>query len=60
MFRGYDSGQVLREDIIARMKYLRGEINTLQRSMDKLKAKAAAREKRIERSKKEVRPCYST
>jgi len=59
MFRGYDSGVVLREDIIEKVKYLRDEITTLQRSMDKFKAKAAAREKRIERLK-EVRPCYST
>jgi len=54
MFRGYDSGVVLREDIIEKVKYLRDEITTLQRSMDKLKAKAAAREKLIERLKKEV------
>ncbi len=60
MIRGYDSGVVLREDIIERVKYLRDEITTLQRSMDKLKAKAAARERRIERLKKEVRACYST
>jgi len=29
MFRGYDSGQVLREDIIERVKYLRDEITAL-------------------------------
>ncbi len=54
MFRGYDSGVVLREDIIEKVKYLRDEITTLQRSMDKLKAKAAAREGRIQRLKREL------
>jgi len=37
MFRGYDSGEVLREDIIERVKYLQAEITTLQNSIDKLK-----------------------
>jgi len=60
MFRGYDSGVVLREDIIERVKYLEAAIDTLQNSIDKLKQKAVAREKRIERLKKEVRPCCST
>ncbi len=54
MWRGYDSGRVLREGIIERVKYLRDEITTLQRSMDKLKAKAAAREKRIQGLKREL------
>ncbi len=54
MFRGYDSGVVLREDIIERVKYLRGEIDTLQNSIDKLKQKAAAREGRIQRLKEEL------
>jgi hypothetical protein len=54
MFRGYDSGQVLREEIIERMRYLRGEITTLQKSMDKLKEQTAAREERIQRLKREL------
>jgi len=60
MFRGYDSGAVLREDIIERVKHLRDEIAASQRMMDKVKKQVAARERRIERLKKEVRPCYST
>jgi len=60
MFRGYDSGVVLREDIIERVKHLRDEIAASQRMMDKVKKQVAARERRIERLKKEVRPCYST
>ncbi len=60
MFRGYDSGVVLREDIIERVKHLRDEIAASQGRIDKLKKQAAARERRNERLKKEVRPCYST
>ena len=54
MIRAYDSGVVLREDIIERVKYLRDEITTLQNSIDKLKQKAAASEERIQRIKKEL------
>ena len=54
MFRGYDSGRVLREDIIERVKYLEAEISTLQNSIDKLKQKAAAREGRIQGLKREL------
>ncbi len=54
MFRGYDSGQVLREEIIERMRYLRGEIATLQKSMNKLKEQTAASEERIQRLKREL------
>ena len=54
MVRGYDSGQVLREDIIERVKYLEAEIDTLQNSIDKLKQKATAREGRIQRLKREL------
>ncbi len=54
MFRGYDSGVVLREDIIERVKYLEAEIDTLQNSIDKLKQNAAAREGRIQRLKREL------
>ena len=54
MFRGYDSGVVLREDIIERVMYLEAEITTLQNSIDKLKQKAAASEGRIQRLKREL------
>jgi len=54
MIRGYDSGRVLREDIIERVKYLEAEIATLQNSIDKLKQKATAREGRIQRLKREL------
>jgi cell division protein FtsB len=36
------------------MKYLKDEIATLQKSMDKLKEQAAASEERIQRLKKEL------
>jgi len=54
MIRGYDSGVVLREDIIERVKYLEAEIDTLQNSIDTLKQKATAREGRIQRLKREL------
>ncbi len=54
MFRGYDSGVVLREDIIERVKYLRDEIAASERLMERLKVEAAASEKRIQRLKKEL------
>ncbi|MEE8076846.1 MAG: hypothetical protein V3T60_14620 [Candidatus Binatia bacterium] len=60
MLRGYDSGVVLQEDIIERVKHLRDEIAASEGGIDKLKKQAAVRERRIERLKKEVRPCYST
>ncbi len=47
--RGYDSGVVLREDMIERVKHLRDEIAASQRMMDKVKKQAADRERRIER-----------
>ena len=47
MFRGYDSGVVLREDIIERVKYL-------QDSIERLEKEAAAKEERIQRLKKEL------
>ncbi len=55
MIRGYGSGQVLREKIIERMRYLQDEITTLQKSIDKLKEQTAASEERIQRLKKELR-----
>ncbi len=54
MFRRYDSGWVLREDIIERVEYLEAKITTLQNSIDKLKQEAAAREERIQRLKREL------
>ena len=37
MFRGYDSGVVLREDIIERVREGYKEIKQLQREMDEIK-----------------------
>ncbi len=54
MIPAYDSGQILREDIIERVKYLEAEIDIFQNSIDKLKQKAAAREGRIQRLKSEL------
>jgi len=54
MFHGYDSGVVLREDIIERVKCLQAEIDTLQNSIERQKQKATAREGRIQRMKKEM------
>jgi len=54
MFRGYDSGVVLREDIIERVKYLEAEIATLQNSINRQKQKAVAAEERFQRLKKEL------
>ncbi len=47
MFRGYDSGVVLREDIIERVKYLRNSIEILEKEV-------AVREERIQRLKREL------
>ena len=44
MNRGYDSGQVPREEIFLRIQALRDEIATLQRFMIKLEKEAAASE----------------
>jgi len=52
MFRGYDSGRVLREDIIERVKCLREEITYLQKEIDRQKEKAVAAEERLQRTKK--------
>ncbi len=41
MFRGYDSGVVLRGNIIERVKYLRVEIAASKRLMERLKVEAA-------------------
>ena len=37
MFRGYDSGVVLREDIIERMRQYYAEIEQLQKEIDEVK-----------------------
>ncbi len=37
MFRGYDSGVVIREDIIERVRQYYAEIAQLQREMDEIK-----------------------
>ena len=52
MFRGYDSGVVLREDIIERARHLRKEITDLQKEIDRQKQKAVAAEERLQRTKK--------
>jgi bacterioferritin (cytochrome b1) len=54
MFRGYDSGQVLREEIIERRRYLQEVIATLQKSVYKLKEQTATSEEHIQRLKKEL------
>ncbi len=52
MIRGYDSGKVLREDIIERVRHLREEITDLQKESERLKQKAVATEERFQRLKK--------
>ena len=37
MFRGYDSGVVIREDIIERVRQYYAEIDQLQKEMDEIK-----------------------
>jgi len=52
MFRGYDSGVVLREDIIERVRQGYKEIEQLQKEIDRLKQEAVAANERLERTKK--------
>ncbi len=52
MFRGYDSGVVLREDIIERVRQGYKEIQQLQKEIDRQKQKAVAANERLERTKK--------
>ncbi len=52
MFRGYDSGVVLREDIIERVRQGYKEIEQLQKEIDKLKQESVAANERLERTKK--------
>jgi len=54
MIRGYDSGKVLREDIIERVRHLREEITDLQKEVERLKQKAVAAEGRFQRLKREM------
>ncbi len=54
MFRGYDSGVVLREDIIERVRQGYKEIEQLQKEIDKLKQKAVAGNERLDRLIKEM------
>ncbi len=42
MIRGYDSGVVLREDIIERVRELYAEIEQLQKEMDEVKERLKA------------------
>ncbi len=42
MIRGYDSGVVLREDIIERVRELYAEIEKLQKEMDEVKERLKA------------------
>ncbi len=52
MFRGYDSGVVLREDILLRIRHLEAEIAYMQKEIDRQKEKAVAAEERFQRTKK--------
>ena len=52
MIRAYDSGQVLREDILLRLRHLEAEIADMQNEIDRQKLKAVAATERLERTKK--------
>ncbi len=52
MFRGYDSGVALREDILLRIRHLEAEIADMQKEIDIQKQKAVAAEERFQRTKK--------
>ncbi len=54
MFRGYDSGVVLREDIIERVRQGYKEIEQWQKEIDKLKQEAVDAVERLERTKKRL------
>ena len=54
MFRGYDSGVVLREDIIERVRQYYAEIEQLQKEIDRLKQEAVAANERLVRLMKEM------
>ncbi len=46
MFRGYDSGVILREDIIERVRQYYAEIEQLQREIDEVKERLGIGDKR--------------
>ncbi len=54
MIRGYDSGVVLREDIIERVRQGYREIEQLQKEIDRQKQKAVAGERRLQKLMKEM------
>ncbi len=54
MFRGYDSGVVLREDIIERVRQGYKEIEQLQKDIERQKQKAVAANERLEKLMKEM------
>ncbi len=49
MVRGYDSGVVLREDIIERVRQFYAEIEQLQREIDEVKERLKATTKELRR-----------
>ncbi len=52
MFRRYDSGVVLREDLLERVREVYKEIAKLQKDIERQKQKAVAAMERLERTKK--------
>ncbi len=52
MWRGYDSGRVLREDILLRIRHVEAEIAAMKKEIDRQKQKAVAAEERFQRTKK--------
>jgi len=52
MWRGYDSGRVLREDILLRIRHVEAEIAAMQKEIDRQKEKAVAAMEQLERTKK--------
>jgi len=54
MFRGYDMGLVLREDMIERVRQGYKEIEQLQKDIERQKQEAVAANERLERLMKEM------
>jgi len=54
MIRGYDTSALHWKDEILRIRHLEAEIAAMQKEIDRLKQKAAAREGRIQRLNKEL------
>ncbi len=52
MWRGYDSGRVLREDILLRIRHVEAEIAAMKKEIDRQKEKAVAAMEHLERAKK--------